>query len=304
LESRNTYLLHCIAFSWSSNNNLATRVYKPSDVLKKFSFVNLFDQITLCKCMVVKRLHPFLNPFTLAKNFDHYKPSPHVRIMDLSIVQHPLLWFAFQQRLNHIPLRPTNFNEALSATSSVFQKLYYTFRPEDYNLNFKDATNVLLQIFLQKLRYAIKTNKFGPKSSNQYSFKFSTINNKIYQLLSNSFILGLNKANSNACLMCIAHICYQACHKLMGRDFYPYKDHGNWLLPNVAFDNIKSQLLSLLSKAAPLYNVLHFLVASFKQHKKTYRWLTNIFWTIYTNIATLITLVLVKALESLKGCAI
>jgi hypothetical protein len=58
--------------------------------------------------------------------------------------------------------------------------------------------------------------------------------------------------------------------------------------------------MQLLPEAPPLHNALPFLMASYKQHKSSYRWLTNATQTVYTNIASLLTITTMTELESFK----
>lgn len=44
-------------------------------------------------------------------------------------------------------------------------------------------------------------------------------------------------------------------------------------------------------------------MATYKQHKHTYRWLTNVFYTVYSNIALLLTVTTVVVLDSFKSWA-
>lgn len=49
-----------------------------------------------------------------------------------------------------------------------------------------------------------------------------------------------------------------------------------------------------------MFNKLPFLMATFKQHKLKYRWLTNAFQTIYSNIASLLTVATMEVLEMIR----
>lgn len=292
-----------VAFSWMYDRNIASKVYKPSDVFKNFSFLHLLEDNATCICLTTHRFRPFLDPLTKLETSDVCKSSIHVRTMDPKIVQHPQLRSALIMGLNHIPLRPTNFREAIEATMQTYQHLYEILRLQDLGLDFHVTSKYLKQLCLEQLQIAAKTNKFGFRSSGPYLFNIPAVSNELHWLLSHLYISGLDKANNNACFMCIRHIRLQAYQRLMGEDFFPCKFEGKWELPTIVFDTVKEELVSLLPEIPPQFNALPFLMALYKQHKQKYRWLTNAFQTVYTNIATLLTIATVAVLESFKTWA-
>jgi hypothetical protein len=295
--------LDCIAFSWTYDTNIAAKLYKPSAVFKNFSFVNLFDENSKCMCLSASRLRPFLDPLTTLECSNYCKSAMHVRSMDVKIIQHPILRAALMMGMNHIPLRPTDFNEAINVTVDAFVQLYSLLALHDYNLDLPQATAFLKQSSLSRLRFASRINKFGFKSSEPFIFSIPAVNNEVEWLLSHLFISGLDKASQNACFLCIRHIRMQAYDRLMGTDFSPCQSSGMWSLPTAIFDTVKDQLLSILPEAPPTYSALPFLMATFKQHKLTYRWLTNAHHTVYTQIATLLTVTSNAVLETFKSWA-
>lgn len=292
-----------IAFSWTYDCNLASKVYKPSMVFKQFSFVHLLDDSAKCLCSSAQRFHAFLDPLT-AKEFSHMNnPVMHVRTTDLNIVQHPLLRSALCMGLNHIPLRPTDLKETISVATDAFARLYSMLRLYEYNLDLAKAIDFLQGTSLAKLQGATRCNKFGFKSSGPFLFDNPVVKNELEWLLSHLFVSGLDKANNNACFMCIRHIRLQAYDRLMGEDFSPCRTGKLWALPTSILDEVKTELLQILPEAPPAFNALPFLMASFKQHKQKYRWLTNAFQTIFTQIAKLITVASMTILESFKSWA-
>ena len=62
----------------------------------------------------------------------------------------------------------------------------------------------------------------------------------------------------------------------------------------------KLQLIELLPECLPIFNALPYLIASYKLHKTNYRWLTNAFQTVFSNLAILLTLTSIEILESIK----
>lgn len=109
-----------IAFSWSYDRNLSTYFYRPSNVFKQFSFIHLLESNDSCLCNSAKRFQNFLDPLIASECSDFSKPSPHVRSMDLNIIQHPKLRAAILLGLNHIPLSPTDVKQAIRVTVDAF----------------------------------------------------------------------------------------------------------------------------------------------------------------------------------------
>jgi hypothetical protein len=295
--------LEYIAISWTYDSNLAAKCYKPSIVFKHFSFINLLHQESTCACHTAARLQPFLDPLTKSECSDFCKPSLHVRSMDMNIIQHPQLRSALSQGLNHIPLHSTDFRGAVNAAVDALAQLYTIFNLQDYELDFEAASAFTSKICIEKLRAASHSNKFGFKTSSPALFSIPAVSNELNWLLSHLFISGLDKAANNASFMCIRHIRLQAYQRLMGPDFSPYMTKKTWSLPTAIFDTVKLELIQLLPEAQPSYNALPFLMASYKQHKHTYRWLTNAAHTVYTNIASLLTVATLTVFDSFKKWA-
>lgn len=137
---------------------------------------------------------------------DVCKSSIHVRTMDLKIVQHPQLRSALMMGLNHIPLRPTDFGEAIDVTMQAFQQLYNILCLQDFGMDFHTTTKYLKQLCLEWLQTAAKANRFGFRSSGPYLFTIPAVNNELQWLLSHLYVSGLDKASNNACFMCIRPI--------------------------------------------------------------------------------------------------
>jgi hypothetical protein len=295
--------LEKIAFSWTYDKNLASRIYKPSNVFRHFSFIDLLDESSICVCLSVKRFRPFLDPLTESESSDFCPPSVHVRTTDLDIVQHPLLRAAIAKVLNHIPIKPTDFHNAITVVIDTFMQLFMILNLSSFGLDLQMACSCLRDLCLSKLRQAAKLNKFGFKFFGPYLFEIPTVNNELDWLLKHLYVAGLDKASNNACLMCICHIRLQAFQRLMGLDFTPCKTKDMWDLPIAVFDNVMHEVTELLPEAPPLFKALPYLMATYKLHKKKYRWLTNAFQTVYTNIALMLTVSTVQILESFKSWA-
>jgi hypothetical protein len=65
-------------------------------------------------------------------------------------------------------------------------------------------------------------------------------------------------------------------------------------------DQVSLDLASILPEFPLPYQSLPYLMATYKQHKGKYRWLTNAFRTIFSNIATLLTITSKVILEGVK----
>lgn len=293
-------LLDHIAFAWSYDKNLASKLYRPSVVFKNFAFKDLLDEKASCVCASVVRFHAFLDPATALEVSDGGKPEFHVRTMDTRIIQHPGLRHALAQGLNHIPIRKTDFRETVEVVSETFTQLFHILHLTDFHLQLPEAIGFLTELCLKYLRLAAKQNKYGFKTLSPHLFAIPAVSNEVDWLLKHIFISGLDKATNNASFMCVRHIRLQALQRLSGEDFCPCKNNGIWRLQTSIFDSIRAEILEILPESPIAYNALPFLMATFKQHKAKYRWLTNAFQTVYSNIAKLLTIATMEVLEPFK----
>ena len=156
---------------------------------------------------------------------------------------------------------------------------------------------------LTTLKAASRANKFGFRSFGQFLLHIPAIQNEILWLTKQLYCSGLDKAANNACFICIKHIRLQAFECLRGADFTPYMDLTTWYLPTSILDQVTEKLKKLLPESPPLYIVLPYLMAIYKHHKAKYRWLTNAYHTVYSNIASLLTITLNLILDTFKAWA-
>jgi hypothetical protein len=129
------------------------------------------------------------------------------------------------------------------------------------------------------------------------------VKNEIEWLLQHLYCSGLDKATNNACFICIKHIRLQALERLSGSDFAPCKANLLWSLPSAILDQVLEELKEILPESPPPYQALPYLMATYKQHRAKYCWLTNAYCTIFSNIALLLTICSKLVLESFKGWA-
>jgi hypothetical protein len=157
---------------------------------------------------------------------------------------------------------------------------------------------------LAMLKKASRTNQFGFRFSGQFLFDINAVKNETHWLLQNLYCSGLDKATNNACFICIKHIRLMALERLMGPDFAPCKSGNIWLLPTGVLDQVSNDLNNILPEFLLPYQTLPYLMATFKQHKGKYRWLTNAFQTMFSNIARLLTITSKVIIETVKTWAL
>ena len=138
----------------------------------------------------------------------------------------------------------------------------------------------------------------------RYLFDIPVVNNEVDWLLTHLYCSGLDKATNNACFICIKHIRLMALERLMGTDFSPCKNGNLWSLPSAILDLVTKDLVYILPEFPPQFHTLPYLMATYKQHKNKYRWLTNAFQTVFSNIASLLTMTSKLILEAFKAWAL
>ena len=292
-----------VTFAWSYTDNLATVFYKPAWVFKSFSFTDLLDEKKSCVCSSAVRLKRFIDPLTLNESSSFSKPGLHVRSMDMNIIQHPGLRCALAQGLNHIPLRPSKIAEAMAVIMDAFTQLCEILGLTKQSFPMTEARLYLHSTCLDILKVASKTNKFGFRCTGEFILDNPVVQNEINWLLSHLFCAGLDKAANNACFLCIRHIRLQALERLMGNDFLPCKGKITWLLPTKILDQVTLDLKLILPECPPCFTALPYLMATFKFHKSKYRWLTNAHNTVFSGIATLLTITSNLILDTFKSWA-
>lgn len=118
---------------------------------------------------------------------------------------------------------------------------------------------------------------------------------KLEFLLQHVFIDDLDKANNNACLICIYHLWVQALHRLQEKDF-----------PSISMTItdtlllVEEQLMELVPEVQFWDVGLPYFMATYKLHKKKYRWLTNAANCVFLAPTTIITQALHLVINELK----
>lgn len=289
-----------ITFAWCYMDNLARTMYRPAEVFKKFSFVHLLDHDTHCACEKATRLKKFIDENTMNETSSFRHADVHVRTMDLNIIQHPLLKEALAQGLNHIPLRPTNIGQAVAVACDAFIQLCLILNLTEHNFPINEATQRIQNLCLSTLKASSKMNKLGIRNSAKYLLDIPAVQNEINWLLKHLYCVGLDKASNNASFICIQHIRLQALERLNGNDFSPCKENAIWSLHTNILDQITNELKLLLPECPHSLQSLPYLMATYKQHKGKYRWITNASKTIFSNIAILLTVTSNLILDTFK----
>jgi len=91
--------------------------------------------------------------------------------------------------------------------------------------------------------------------------------------------------------------------RLSGPDFMPCKDDSSWSLPSVVLEHIADEISNLVPQLQIPYQSLPYIMATYKMHKNKYRWLTNAFHTVYSNVAHLLTIASMAVLEKVRDWA-
>ena len=173
----------------------------------------------------------------------------------------------------------------------------------DALIDMDGASKVVRTKARDKVISAMRENLYGFRYSKPYLFSEKAVESELSWLLKHIFISGLDKATSNACFICIAHIRDQALLRLNSPDFEPCKHNTTWESIENVTQRVKSELGSLLPELPIHEEELPYIMAIYKFHKKKYRWISNAFGTMYVNIATLLTVSTMALLDEVKEWA-
>lgn len=276
---------------------MTTEFYKPAFVFKNFSFVHLFDETNSCVCTSAKRLRRFLDPKTLQESSDFAPASIHVRSVDVDLIQHKTLRQAVSMGLNHIPLKPTELRVCISTILDAFSQVLSVLRLESADFPIEQANEWIRVKSLERLKAAKNSNKFGFCSSEPDLFSLKAVKSEVEWITEHLYCAGLDKASNNICFICVKHIRLLALDRLMSPDFSPCKDELVWQLRSRIIDEITHSLRDLVPEIKVTFNTLPYLMATYKVHKNKYRWLTNAFHTVYSNLAHILTIATMLILE-------
>jgi hypothetical protein len=289
--------LESITFGWRYHEQFRFKVYKPAKVFRDFSF----DENTFtspCPCTLYNRFAKYLDPTTAGSTKVNQIPSltdTHVRTMDTGIIRDPTLRTNFISGLNHIPLRQTILSEVVDTVLDAWEQVCLILQIDQYD-QVSWIRNETWRLLKEKATRNYEGFKHSPPSwRKQYS-----ANDELQWLQQHLFIAGLDKAASNASFICIHHIRAQALIRLQGKDFSPYQQNGSWLDPLQKTEELFNEICSLLPEIPLQTARLPYLMGTFKQHKNTYRWLTNAHDSVFSAIAQFITTALKGIIPLLK----
>jgi len=223
--------------------------------------------------------------------------------MDVKIIQHAGLREAISMGLNHIPLKPTDIAVSIATALDAFSQFTQILDLENSGLPLLEATEWIRNACLEQLKTASKNNKSGLRFSGSDLLQLKPVKNEIDWVTTRLYCAGLDKATNNACFICIRHIRLMALERLSGPEFIPCKSDDSWIKPSQILDQTATEISDLVPQLSIPYVALPYLMATYKQHKNKYRWLTNAFNTIYSNIAHLLTIATMQILEQLKNWA-
>lgn len=300
------HMVPCIAdvmFAWKYHDKLSSTFYRPSEVFKKFSFLHLLDENDHCACLHAKRLSRFLDPQTSNETSSFAAAQVHVRSVDINLIQHQELRKALSMGLNHIPLKPTCIAVSIACILDAFMQLVHILKLEQLGLPTRDASEWIRSTCLAQLKTAARTNRSGLRHSGQDLLSQTAVQNEIQWILSNLYCSGLDKASNNVCFVCIKHIRLLALERLSCQDFSPCKVEQTWVLQTHILDQVAEEINELVPQLQISSMALPYLMATYKLHKQKYRWLTNAFQTVFSNLAHMLTLATMAVLDQVRDWA-
>jgi UDP-N-acetylglucosamine pyrophosphorylase len=224
--------------------------------------------------------------------------------MNINIIQQKLLCSTIRQGQNHILLQPTIIAKAIASIMQTFNQLVLILHQDQLQFPIEAARSQLQTSCLSILKAASQANKYGFKFSGSFLFDILVVKNETEWLLKHLFCSGLDKATNNACFICIKqHIRLQALERLSRDDFLPCKTSSMWDLPSTILNKVSHDSSEILPECLPPFQLLYYLMATYKQYKAKYRWLTNAHNTVFSNIAVLLSITSKVILESVKTWA-
>jgi hypothetical protein len=289
-----------VVFAWRYHKSISAVMYKPAIVFKKFSFLHLLDANETCICNSAKRFQRYLDPRTLEEQSSYATHAAHVRTMDVNIIQHPELRKAISQGLNHVPVKPTSIRLCIDTALDALEQLAAILSLHSQNFPYQEAKEWVIHRCRERLLAGAKRNLYGFHYSGHDLLDCQSVTNEIKWLTQHLLCAGLDKATNNCSFICIKHIRLMALERLSSNDFQPCKDDVSWLLPTHMLEKIQADLRNILPELKISHQALPYLMATYKQHKNKYRWITNAFQTCYSGIAHLITICNMLILESIK----
>ena len=258
----------------------------------------------MCLCFIKELCAKFLDPRTLDERSSFAPPVVHVRTVDVKIIHHKKLKDAVAMGLNHIPMKPTtSFAPSIAAILDGFKQIVQILGLYNQNFPVDTALVWLCDTYLDQLKQSSRINRFGFRSSDSDLMRDHIANDEIEWLGQHLFCAGLDKAANNVSFICIKHMRLMALERLSRPEFQPCREDSIWLLPSMILQLTALEATSLVPELNISYQALPYLMSTYKLHKNLYRWLTNAFHTMYSNIAHMLTITTMRVLESVKEWA-
>ena len=149
-------------FAWRYHRNMASHVYRPSSVFKKFGFFDLLDEQHRNACLSSKRFAKFLDSRTRDEQSSHSQATIHVRTVDLKLIHHRRLREALSMGLNHIPMRPTtSFATCIATILDGFMQVAQILQLTDLDFPLDNALTWLRNVCLERLKVVHVTINLG-----------------------------------------------------------------------------------------------------------------------------------------------
>ena len=259
-------------------------------VFTEFSVEQLLSDDSPCPCSHYS-LTDFRDPLTLQEFSPFLNDTPHVRTMDLQILQNQHLIDLFSKGMNHIPLQPTSWKplkEALTAMVDCLLDQFELTPDQIRNIDTRGRRN-LLNCAKRRFDLGQYHNKGGHRH-HIWPAHYSTVNKNRLRTLGNiGHWTGVDKAANTWCWRCDRHERMQAFHRLNGDEFTPALDtSGSLASVDSVLTQVDLELRQLLPDVSPEFSSLPNIFSSYKAHKQSIRYLTNAHNCIFSEISSIV----------------
>ncbi|GBG62271.1 hypothetical protein CBR_g29879 [Chara braunii] len=255
-----------IVFGWSYNDPIAAYVCKPKRIFRDFNLEQWSKDYDAARCPCrSQRYEPLLSsiPIELIPGSTHQ----HVVTMSPEITDNYRLRAMLKEGLNHVPLKALDIEEALYEMGQLLDRL-------------ADASVGVLQLSDRKRRLMKKLalDKARTKMSRYWNkhrhvsaepIDQASIKKEIEFISRRFLVLATDKAANTPTYVCVNFIRELALQRLSSPDFVLLHEEPELL--EAAMHAETAHLVAL-----PRTGVnLPYLMAIFKAHKGTFRWITN-----------------------------
>ena len=273
-EPNKASLFKSLKFGWSYTKNLKQIFYQPHDVFSNF---HNFDEACCCNAL---KFQDYC--------FDFGPLGKHVLTTDLRICHHKEIQALLNKGFNHIPFKPINPVEAFTALWDGWEVIC-SLLDIPISLDHKAKLDALFFSKFDKMFPNFRFNPHPPLSS-------PSCLDQILWLKEHFYFSGLDKSSQTVVVICKCLIRIKARERVSATEFLDCR------LP---LETIQNKYLCCINSLfsfipPPLALDLPFLMATYKIHKQSFRWLTNAHNCLFSSATQLITLCLQVTLEKLK----